>query len=240
MNQQGTALITGGSRRIGREIALTLARQGWRIALHYNHSCNDAEQLASEIQKNGGECELFCADLSEVKSATALITETFERCPDCNVLINNASIFERAPLLETDEDFFDRHFNINFKTPFFLTRDFARRCKQGSVINLLDTKITQKFSNYFAYTLSKKALFEFTRMAAKELAPAIRVNGVCPGLILPPPGDDEAYIERMQNRVPMKTRGRPQDIASAVLFLLENEFITGDCIFIDGGEHLLK
>lgn len=240
MSAKGSALITGGSRRIGREIALTLAQNGWRIALHYNHSRDDAETLANEIKNNNGECEIFCADLSDAKAGCNLIAEAFERCPDLNVLINNASIFERMPLLETQEDFFDRHFNINFKSPFFLTRDFARQCKQGNVINLLDTKITQKFSNYFAYTLTKKALYEFTRMAAKELAPAIRVNGVCPGLILPPPGDDEAYIERMQNRVPMKTRGHPKDIASAVLFLLENEFITGDCIFIDGGEHLLK
>lgn len=240
MNTKGTALITGGSRRIGREITLALARQGWRIALHYNRSRGDAETLAGEIDESGGECELFCANLSDTKAAAALVSDVFERCPDCNALINNASIFERMTLLDTEEDFFDRHFNINFKTPFFLTRDFARRCKQGNVINLLDTKITQKFSSYFAYTLTKKALFEFTRMAAKELAPAIRVNGVCPGLILPPPDDDEAYIERMQTRVPMKTRGQPPDIASAVLFLLDNEFITGDCIFVDGGEHLLK
>lgn len=239
MTRKGTALITGASRRIGHEIALTLARQGWSIALHYRHSRGDAEQLAGEVQALGVACELLCGDLSDMNYTANLIAEALERCPDLNVLINNASIFERMSLLETEEDFFDRHFNLNFKAPFFLTRDFARQCKQGAVINLLDTKITQKFSNYFAYTLTKKALFEFTRMAAKELAPAIRVNGVCPGLILPPPGNDEAYIERMQNRVPMKTRGRPEDVASAVLFLLENEFITGDCMFIDGGEHLL-
>ncbi len=240
MNKNGTALVTGGAKRIGREISLALANQGWRIALHYNTSGPDAEALAGEIQNQGGECELFQADLNDTKAALGLVTECFERCPDCTVLIHNASIFERMPLLETDEALFDRHFNINFKTPFFMTRDFARNCKQGNVINLLDTKITQKFSNYFVYTLTKKALYEFTRMAAKELAPAIRVNGVCPGLILPPPGDDESYIERMQTRVPLKTRGNPGDIASAVIFLLENPFITGDCIFIDGGEHLLK
>ncbi|MBZ0254645.1 SDR family NAD(P)-dependent oxidoreductase, partial [bacterium] len=155
MTRKGTALITGGSRRIGREIALTLARRGWSIALHYRHSRGDAEQLAGEIQTLGVACELFCGDLSDMNYTANLIAQVMERRPDLNVLINNASIFERMSLLETEEDFFDRHFNLNFKAPFFLVRDFARQCKQGAVINLLDAKITQKFSNYFAYTLTK-------------------------------------------------------------------------------------
>ncbi|MBI1388416.1 MAG: SDR family oxidoreductase [bacterium] len=233
-----TALITGGARRIGREIALTLARAGWNIALHYHHSREDAEDAAREMEAIGMKCELFQADLGRLDEALAMVERVFERMPGCRALINNASIFERAALLETSEDLFDRHFTLNFKTPFFLTRDFARRCREGEVVNLLDTKITQKHSNYFAYTLTKKALFEFTRMAAKELAPGVRVNGVCPGLILPPPGEGDAYMERMQIRVPLRRKGDPADIARAVLFLLQNDFITGEWIFIDGGEHL--
>lgn len=238
MSPRGTALITGAAARIGREITLSLARAGFDIALHFNRSTEPAEALAVEINNMGRVCQLFQADLADRQAVSGLMPRVFAKMPLCNTLINNASIFERNSLLDTEEDFFDHHFDINFRAPFFLTRDFARRCRQGHVINLLDTKITQKHSNYFAYTLTKKALFEFTRMAAHELAPGVRVNGVCPGLILPPPGEGEDYMNRMQTRIPMKTQGDPAAIARAVLFLLDNDFITGESLFIDGGEHL--
>lgn len=235
-----TAFITGGARRIGRRIALALAEAGWDIALHYNASRDEAEDARREIESMGRRCALFQADLTCMEEVHALIQRVMEAEPNCRALVNNASIFERAPLMDTDEAFFDRHFHLNFKVPFFLTQSFARLRKQGCVINLLDTKIEQKRSNYFAYTLSKKALFEFTRMAAHELAPGIRVNGVCPGLILPPEGEDDAYLRRMAERIPLRQSGSPDDIAAAVRFLLENEFITGECIFVDGGERLNK
>ena len=167
-----------------------------------------------------------------------LIPRVLDQCPDCDVLINNASIFAPNRFEDTEEDFFDRHFTINFKTPFFLSRDFARLRQAGNIINLLDTKVRRTVTGYFVYTLSKKALFEFTRMAAKALAPRIRVNAVCPGLILPPAGEDEDYLERMKTHVPLQRAGDVEGVARAVRFLLENPFITGECLFVDGGEHL--
>lgn len=140
--------------------------------------------------------------------------------------------------METDPDLFDRHMQINFKTPFFLSQDFARICKKGLIINMLDTKIHKTLIEYFVYTLSKKVLFEFTQMAAKELGPDIRVNGIAPGLILPAAGMSEKEFEEMGERIPLKQTGSPQDIVQAVGFFMENDFISGEVISVDGGEHL--
>lgn len=236
----GAVLITGGARRIGREIALALAARGREIALHYNRSRDDAETAAEEIRRAGATCRLFQADLADMKQVLTLIERVADACPALDTLINNASIFEPATLLATDEAFYDRHFAVNLKAPFFLTRDFAHRIRRGHVINLLDTKVTRAFTTYFAYALTKKALFEFNRMAAKELAPRIRVNGVAPGLILPPAGCGDDYLEEQSRRLPLRAHGGPADIASAVLFLLDAPFITGECILVDGGEHLLS
>jgi NAD(P)-dependent dehydrogenase (short-subunit alcohol dehydrogenase family) len=158
--------------------------------------------------------------------------------PDCQLLVNNASIFDRVNFMQTDERLFDRNFTINFKAPVFLTQDFASHCKHGLVVNILDTKINRPSINYFAYAMSKRALADFTLSAAKELAPTIRVNGVCPGMTLAPTGKEEGYLHRLSTAVPLKRPGNPQQIASAVLFLLDNDFITGQILYIDGGEHI--
>lgn len=237
---KGTALVTGGARRIGRTIALTLAEKGYDIALHYCSSENDAHAIKHEIENAGRKCSLFQGNFEDMKQVASLVTAVFELFPDCNLLINNASIFERATLTETDEQLFDRHFNINFKAPFFLSREFAKHCGEGQIINILDSKITSKFTEYFVYTLTKKALFEFTGMAARELGPNIRVNGVCPGLIMPPPGKDEAWLDKMGKHLPLQQRGDPESVTAAISFLTESRFVTGEWIFVDGGEHLIS
>jgi NAD(P)-dependent dehydrogenase (short-subunit alcohol dehydrogenase family) len=238
MKPKGTALITGGAKRIGRSIALLLAEKGYDIALQYNTSRQEADEVAKEIQQMGRNCELFACDFSSMEEVRKLIPAVFSKCPNCNVLINNASIFEESSFLETEEGFYDRHFQINFKTPFFLTQAFAKRCYEGHVINLIDTKAVRTVTKFFAYTLTKKALYEFTKMAAKELAPNIRVNGVGPGVILPPPGGDESYLLTRKKDLPLQRHGDTDCIANTVAFLLENHFITGHCVLVDGGEHL--
>ncbi|MFH1941980.1 MAG: SDR family oxidoreductase [bacterium] len=236
---KGTALVTGGARRIGRAIALSLADKGYSIALHYHTSKAEAEDLASEIIGKGVECRLFRCDFNDPADVGSLIPSVFEHFPDCSLLINNASVFERVRLLDTDTDHFDRQFNVNFRTPFFLSRDFAKHCTEGQIINILDTKIMKMQIAYFAYTLSKKALSEFTLMAAKELGPRIRVNGISPGLILPSSEMSTEDFTRMGLRIPLGKTGNPANVVSAVHFLLENPFITGEIILVDGGEHLV-
>jgi len=234
----GTALITGGAKRIGRAIAVGLAEKGYDIALHYSSSKTEAASVVTEIRQHGCKCELFPCDFTRMDQVANLVPAVFARFPDCNVLINSASIFKQQRFLETEEAFFDESFAVNFKTPFFLTRDFAKHCRQGHVINLLDTKISKTSREFFVYTLTKKLLASFTELAAKELAPNIRVNGVCPGLILPPPGQGDEYLQEKAKLIPLRRKGDPANVVSAILFLLDNPFITGEWIFVDGGEHL--
>lgn len=239
MNEHGTALITGGGKRIGRAIALRLADLGFNIALHYNSSREDAERVAAEVQHAGVRCQLFRCDFADVDAVFQLMESVADACPDLSILVNNASIFERGPLLETDSTLFDRHFHINFRAPFFLTRDLARRCERGHVINLVDTKINRNADVYFAYTLTKKALYEFTKMAAVQLGPHFRVNAVGPGLVLPPPGEDESYLAKQASSIPLRRHGDATSVCDAIAYLVENTFITGQVIYVDGGQHLL-
>ena len=234
-----TALITGGTKRIGREISLALASKGFNIALHYNNAGAEAlDALTREIHKKGVECRPFKCDFADFKAVSTLIGEVLESFPDLEALVNNASIFEPSSIKETTEALFDSHLNINFKAPFFISKEFAQNVKQGNIINILDTKIKGNNPPYAAYLLTKKALSEFTRMAAIEFAPLIRVNAVAPGLILPHSGNDQAYFDKLVQKIPLKKRGYPEDIAKAVCFFIESKFITGETIFIDGGESL--
>ena len=235
---KGAALVTGGARRIGAAIARALAQDGYDVALHYRTSAESAEGIAEEIEGLGRRCRLFRCDLDRHEEMTGLIPGVREHFPRLNVLINNASIFEAGTLAGTGRDLFERHFNINFKAPFFLTQAFAEGCEHGQIINILDTRVSRSDQHHAAYTLSKKALLELTRMAARELGPAIRVNGVSPGMILPPPGGVVDELERRSAGLPLKRVGDTANLVAAVRFLLENPFITGECIYVDGGEHL--
>ena len=235
---KGAALVTGGARRIGAAIALALARDGYDIALHYRTSTESAARTEREIQGLGRECRLFRCDLNDPEETAALIPSVREQFSHLDVLINNASIFERGTLRETSRDLFERHFNINFKAPFFLTQAFAEGCAHGQIINILDTRVSRSDPHHAAYTLSKKALLDLTQMAAREMGPAIRVNSVSPGMILPPPGGVVDDLERRSADLPLKRIGDTANLVAAVRFLLDNPFVTGECIYVDGGEHL--
>ena len=232
------ALITGGAKRIGRAIALALAEDGYDIALHYNTSAAEAEEAAAGIRALGRQCRTFACNLTDPEAFLPLVPAVVEAMGGLSVLVNNASIFQRVSFLETTPEGFDADFTVNFKAPFFLSQQFARHCRQGHIINLLDTRVASTATAHFAYSLSKKALHAFTRMAARALGPRIRVNAVCPGMILPPPGEDEAWLDRVSRSLPMARHGEPADIVGAVRFLLASSFLTGEAIFVDGGEHV--
>ncbi len=225
---------------MGRAIATALAEAGCDVALHYHNSRDEAEELAGIIRSAGRRCEIFRCDLNDTSQIPGLIESVFAAFPGCNILVNNASVFEPGGFQETDAADFDRNFNVNLKAPLFLSKEFALRCECGRIVNILDMRVARTVTDHFAYTLAKKALGELTKMSALALAPRIRVNAVCPGLILPPEDDDAAKADfgRLTERVPLKTRGRAEDVAQAVLFLLQSEFITGQAIFVDGGESL--
>ncbi len=231
------ALITGGAKRLGREIALYLANCGYDIALHYNSSEKPAKNTQTEIVKLDVSCEIFKANLS---NESDLISRVHEKFSNLDILINSASIFEKSLMADTSTQFLEKHLKVNLAAPFWLSRDFAKTFKKGHIINILDTRITSQRTSYAAYSISKKALAEMTKMAAFEYAPKIRVNAVAPGLILPPEGKDESYLDNLAKGIPLKRKGTIKSILNTVNFLLNNDYITGQIIFCDGGEHLIK
>ena len=233
-----TALITGGAKRIGNAIAKKLALHGYDIALHFNTSEEKAMSLQKHLQNTGVRCELFKCDLSNEKEVLNLIPEVMKKFNNIDLLINNASIFNRATLIETDINLFNKTFNINFKAPYILTGEYAKLIKTGHIINIIDTKAEKNDFIYSCYTLSKKSLKELTLMSAKELGPDIRVNGIAPGLILEPEGKPPEYLDEMAKNIPLKRKGNVESITNALIFLIENTFITGQILFVDGGQHL--
>ena len=231
--------MTGGAQRIGRAICLSLAERGFNIALHYNHSKKEALELAREISSKGVICEIFACDLAKEKEVLLLLEKAARRFNGLNLLINNASIFIPSKFERKELKLLDEHWMVNFKTPFILSADFARLCKQGQIINILDTKVTKNKTTHIAYIISKKALHELTKLCAVEFAPKIRVNGIAPGIILPPPGKNGNYLKKRADEIPLKKSGDVDFITRSVEFLLDNEFVTGQVIFADGGEHLV-
>jgi len=230
-------LITGGSKRIGKAIAKYLVTKKYKIIIHYNTSANSANKLKDELSKNT-ECQTLKLNLNQYKKANTLIKKALNIFPDLDLLINNASLFKEQSFLNTSIDLFDKHININLKSPFFLTQEFAKQVNSGNIINILDQKITDTSTKYFSYLLSKKSLADLTLMLSRELAPKIRVNGICPGLILPPDNKNDKYLNNLAKKIPLKKKGTINNIIQTIDFILKNDYLTGDLFFIDGGQHL--
>ncbi len=235
-----TALVTGAGRRIGREIALALAGAGANIIIHYPYSPDEAGDLQAELAKLGVTYRLVKADFEKAEDYTTLLDRTLEISGSLDILINSASVFSPGNLGDIRYEDLMRNMQINAWAPFVLMRDFAKRSGRGKIVNLLDTRIAGFDLSHVAYILSKHMLLVLTKMAALEYAPHITVNGIAPGLILPPPGQDDQYLDRLSQTVPLKRRGYPADISRAVLYLLSNDFITGEVLYIDGGRHLME
>jgi NAD(P)-dependent dehydrogenase (short-subunit alcohol dehydrogenase family) len=232
------AFITGAGERLGKAMALALAGMGYDIALHYNSSEKGAGRTAEEIKAAGRKCEIFKADLSDTKGIKPLTARVFRAFPHCSLLINNASIFEDRDFMEVTEESFDREFTLNFKAPFFLSQEFSRRKSAEIIVNMLDARVSTIEPGHFVYNLSKKALRDFTLTAARALGPKIRVNGICPGPILPPLGKDSKYLKRISGHIPLGKPGHPDYVITALKYILENSYVTGECLFVDGGQHL--
>lgn len=235
-----TALITGSARRIGKGIALHLAFRGWNLALHYNTSNRTAERLQEELQREYPEQEfvLFQSDLQNPFAVEQLIGGVIDVFGELSLLINNAAIFEASTIRESHFDLLDRLMMVNYRAPFLLIRDFARKVGAGSIVNMVDTRITNSQSDHAAYSLSKKALWELTKMAALEFAPDIRVNAIAPGVTLPPEDKDESYLWNLARKIPMKKPGGIEPILKSLDYILDNDHLTGQLLFCDGGQNL--
>lgn len=235
-----TALITGAARRIGKAMAQHLAGQGWSIAIHYNSSEPEARQFCDELAGAypNQQFEIFKANLNLPDEVELLIPRVIQKMQAIDLLINNASVFEPAQLGDTTTEFLDRQMNVNFKAPFILMHDFAKSFKSGVIVNFVDTRIVTNQSNFAAYSISKKALWELTKMAALEFGPGIRVNAIAPGLTLPPEEKGDDYLLKLAEKIAMKRPGGLEPILKSLDFILNNDYLTGQLLFCDGGENL--
>ena len=235
------ALVTGGAIRLGRAIALGLAARGAHIGISYNRSSAPAEATCAEIEALGVGCLALQADFSQSQYMQLIIDQMVKRFGRVDVLVNSAAIFEPGNWDDTTEENWDRHFDINLKAPFFLSQAFARqvaRDRRGHIVNIADWRAVRPGTDHVAYTLTKAGLVAMTKSLALALAPNIQVNAIAPGMILPPPGKDQAYLERMAARVPLGRVGSPEEIVRTVLYLVESDFVSGELVHVTGGEHL--
>lgn len=232
-----TALITGSSDRIGKAIAFRLADMGYNLILHYNQSKEKADQLKIELTTLGVQCETLPIDFTKTNDFNSIIKNLFENY-NIKILINNASDFIPSDFIDEGSELLYHHFRINFESAYLLTKSFAKFAESGIIINILDTKTEKNDTTHLDYILSKKLLKEFTLISAFKLAPNFRVNAIAPGLILPPRDKDLNYLLELSKKVPLQTIGDLTQIQNAVEFIINNNFITGQIIYINGGEHL--
>jgi NAD(P)-dependent dehydrogenase (short-subunit alcohol dehydrogenase family) len=239
-NGPRTALITGGGRRIGRAIALALARAGFAVVLHAQRSRADAEQLAATIVGEGGSAAVVLADLADHEAVRGLVPAAAV-FGALTLLVNNASVFEDDEIGSLERAHFDRTIAVNLTAPLFLAQSFAAQVPAGrdaSIINLVDQRVLRPTPRFFSYTLSKSALHMATTTLAQALAPAVRVNAVAPGPTLPSPRQTEAQFAAQATAVPMGQGPTPEDIAAAVVYLAGAASVTGVTLAVDGGQHL--
>jgi hypothetical protein len=237
MSPRPVALVTGSARRLGRAIALHLAARGWDLAVHYRGSADDAAQTARDIGALGARAETFAADLADEAQCSALLPAVAARLGRIDAVVNNASLFEYDAVADFSYAAMDRHWRANTAPAIVLARAL-HAAGGGAVINLVDQKLWNPNPDYLSYTLSKAALEAATTLLAQALAPRTRVCGVAPGVTLLSGPMDAAEFERAHKLTPLERSSTPEDIARAVLFLLESPAITGTTLLVDGGQHL--
>jgi len=234
------ALVTGAARRLGREIAVALARAGCDVAAHFNHSGDDARATVREIAATGRRAELFQADLSDPAQIAAMFASLGEELGRLDVLVNNAAVCERTPLERLTAEQWDAQIAVNARSAALCIRHAVELMPDGgAIVNITDIAAEKAFPAYAAYCASKAALLALTGSAAKALAGRnIRVNAVAPGVVLWAEGTDEQTKRRVLAQVPMKRPGRPADVAAAVVFLAQHDYITAQSLRVDGGWHM--
>jgi NAD(P)-dependent dehydrogenase (short-subunit alcohol dehydrogenase family) len=236
---KGAALVTGAGRRIGRTLALALAEAGWDVAVHYRTSRIEAEEVADEITRLGRRAALLQADLAVEAETAGLVPAAVEALGPLTLLVNNASVFHEDTALTMTRDGWDAHMETNLRAPLVLAQAFAAQAPAGSsIINLLDQRVWKPNPEFFSYSLSKAALWAATRTLAQALAPDIRVNGVGPGPTLPSVHQSPDDFAAEAANVPLHRRATPEEIARAVLYLVDAPSVTGQMIAVDGGQHL--
>ncbi|MDJ0497845.1 MAG: SDR family oxidoreductase [Acidimicrobiia bacterium] len=235
------AVVTGGARRVGRAIALALADAGASVFVHYNSSAGPAEETLAEIERRGGRGAIGAVNLGHPEVAADLIAMATEALGEVSILVNSASGFATDTIDDVDLAGWKRSHDLTLASPVFLTQAFAAALGEdspGAVLNVTDVRTQTPYLKHFSYVIAKGGLDTFTRAAAVALAPRIRVNAVALGVILPPPGEDAAYVEGLAADLPLQRVGGTDPVVAAALHLIQNDFVTGEIIRLDGGAHL--
>ncbi|MGZ9221644.1 MAG: SDR family oxidoreductase [Anaerolineales bacterium] len=230
------ALVTGAAHRLGKVFALTLARHGFDIVLHYHHSLDAALQTQLELESIGRRVILAQADLTDPAQIDSLVSNL----NSLNVLVNSAAFMPSGNVDALTVENWDTALDLNLRAPFLLARACAMKMTDGGlIVNITDVGAQKTWSRYPSYTVSKAALESLTRILARAFAPKIRVNAIAPGFVLQSEIVSEEEWQRLINRIPLKRPARTEEIASALEFLLKNEYITGQTIVVDGGYSLV-
>ena len=237
-------LVTGAAKRLGREIALALAAGGWRVAVHYRSSEQDAINTVAACTSMQVDSALFDADLGNEANVKALLPQVIARFGQVDAVVNSASTFEQDDAASFGFVSLEKHLRSNTGAPIFLAQalhaHLASRNASGAVVNLLDQKLWNQNPDFLSYTLSKAALEAANTMLAMALAPLVRVVGVAPGLTLTSHLLSDAQFAELHKLSPLGRSSTPADVAATVKFALENRSITGTTLLVDGGKHLMK
>jgi len=241
VTKKNNILITGGSVRIGKEIALAISNSSNNIIIHYHQSFNQASALKKSVEKLGSQCAVIKCDLSKKRSTEGLIKRAGKFFGPINFLINNASVFENDNINNFTVDSWNKHMNVNLYAPLKFSRDLKKLLptkSKGHIINILDQNVLKSDISFLSYSLSKAALYSATKILAKSFAPNIRVNAIGPGPTIKNVHQSSKHFEKSIKKTLLKIGSPPKEIARTVKFLLESNSITGQFIVVDGGEHL--
>ena len=235
------ALVTGGAVRLGRAIALALAREGFAVAIHCNASRDKAEATAAEIRALGAGAVVLQADLSQEAAMHGLVQQAAAALGPVGVLVNNASTFERDEWHNATRESWDLHLEPNLRAPFVLAQEFARALPEGHegvVLNMIDMRVWSLTPHFVSYTVSKAGLWALTQSLALALAPRVRVVGIGPGPALPNARQSQEQFDRQAASTPLRRGTTPEEVAQAALALLALPSVTGQMLALDGGQHL--
>lgn len=234
------ALVTGAGRRVGRAIAVELGARAMRVVVHYNGSREGADETAGTIEKAGGHATVLQADLTDPGASDALIERVLAEYGVLDALVNSAAIMVRTPVGEVGVAEWDTMFAINVRAPFFLSQRAAPALarQHGSIVNIADLAAFETWPAYVPHGMTKAAVVQMTRALAHALAPDVRVNAIAPGVVMLPEGWNPEDGERLRRTTPLARLGSAEDVAQAVVYLLEAEYVTGEVIRVDGGRHI--
>lgn len=247
--QPGNALITGAARRLGRAMALDLARAGWNVAIHYNGSAEDAEATAEELRGLGVRAVALRADLLAEDETQALVARAAGALGGgLTLLVNNASVFEHDMLETATRESWDRHMESNLRAPFVLTQAFAAQAPEAGhdglpvaracIVNMIDQRVWKPTPHFMSYTIAKMGLWALTRTAAQALAPRIRVNAIGPGPTMQGVRQSDAHFARQRDATLLERGANAEDIVGGLRYILSADAMTGQMLALDGGQHL--